>query len=74
MTGKTQKRLEIDLKEAYINTRKADKKYNRWLWIKIFNKRNLKQVIKTVENQNKIFYNLREITRQNHPERFIQSG
>ena len=74
MTGKTQKQLEIDLERAYNNTREANRNYNKWLWIKILNKRNLKQVIKTTEKQNEVFRLLREITRANHPERFIQSN
>ena len=66
-----QRYLEIKLEEAYNFTIKANKKYNRWLWIKILNKRHLKQVIKTTEKQNEIFRELREITRENYPERFI---
>ncbi len=66
-----QTELELELKEAYSNTKQAHKKYNRWLWIKILNKRNLKQIIKSVENQNSIFKELREVTRENYPERFI---
>ena len=69
-----QKELEIGLRRAYLHTRQANRKYNRWLWIRIFNKRNLKQIVKTTEKQNEIFRELREVTRQNHPERFIQSG
>ena len=69
-----QKELEKELQEAYHNTEKAGKKYNKWLWIKIFNKKNLKQVVKTNEKQNEIFRELREVTRENHPERFIRSN
>ena len=69
-----QRELEIELGVAYLRTNEANKKYNKWLWIKIFNKRNLKQVVKTNEKQNEIFKELREVTRKNHPERFIQSG
>jgi len=69
-----QKELELELDRAYVNTQKANKKYTRWLWIRIFNKRNLKQVVKAIENQNEVFKQLREITRENHPERFIQSN
>ena len=68
-----QRELEIELEIAYKNTNDANVKYNKWLWIKIFNKRNLKQVLLTSEYQNKIFRELREETRKNHPERFIQS-
>ncbi len=66
-----QRELEIELEKAYNDTRKADKNYNRWLWIKIFNKRTYKQLDKALQNQNEIFKELREVTRQNHPERFI---
>ena len=66
-----QRELEMELEKAYASTRKADKNYNRWLWIKIFNKRNYNQLVKVIENQNKVFKELRETTRENHPERFI---
>ena len=69
-----QKELEKELQVAYHKTREAHKKYNRWLWIKIFNKRNLKQIVEDTEIQNEIFKDLREETRKNHPERFIKSG
>ena len=68
-----QRILERELQKSYKNTKVAHKKYNKWLWIKIFNKRNLKQVVKTVEHQNKVFKQLREVTRENHPEQFIKS-
>ena len=73
MTGvmeNKQTELEKELQEAYNRTIKANKRYNKLVWIKIFNKRNLKQVIKTTEYQNKIFRELREVTRENYPERF----
>ncbi len=66
-----QKKLELELQKSYSNTKRAHKKYNRLLWIKIFNKRNLKQIVKTTEKQNEVFRELREVTRENHPERFI---
>ena len=66
-----QRELELELEKAYANTVRANVNYNRWLWIKIFNKRHLKQIVKTVEKQNEVFRELREITRQNYPERFI---
>ncbi len=67
-----QTELEFELENAYNNTNRANVNYNRWLWIKIFNKRNLKQIIKATEKQNEIFRELREVTRKNYPERFIQ--
>ncbi len=66
-----QTQLEFELEKAYTDTIRANVNYNRWLWIKIFNKRNLKQIIKTTEKQNEVFRELREVTRENHPERFI---
>ena len=66
-----QRELEIELDMCYMRTRRADKNYNKWLWIKIFNKRNYNQLVKVIEEQNKIFRELREVTRKNHPELFI---
>ncbi len=66
---------QTELESAYQNAQreviKANLKYNKWLWIRIFNKRNLKQIISCTENMNKIFRELREVTRENYPERFI---
>ncbi len=73
MIGKMNKQTELEkeLEKAYKKTIRANEKYNRWTWIKIFNKRNLKQVVKITEKQNEIFRKLRDVTRENHPERFI---
>ena len=66
-----QRELEMELEKSYNNTRQAHKKYNKWIWIKIFNKKYLKQIIKCTEHQNEVFRELREVTRENYPERFI---
>ena len=66
-----QKALEVALQIAYADTSRAHVIYNRFCWIKIFNERNLKRIVKTVEKQNEIFRELREVTRENYPERFI---
>ncbi len=66
-----QRQLESAYQNAQREVIKANLKYNKWIWIRIFNKRNLKQIIIWTEHMNKIFRELREITRENYPERFI---
>ncbi len=69
-----QQELEASYKYSEFELVKATKRYRTWLFVRIFNDYNLKNLVKWQEFHARIFRELREETRKNNPERFIQSG
>ncbi len=68
-----QQRLESALENAKMELAYATRKYMKWNFIKIADKRHLKEVVRWNEHMNKMFRELREVTRENQPEKFIGS-
>ncbi len=68
-----QKQLETLYKSARLQIERASNKFIKWHKIRIFDKRNLKNLQDWQDMYQNIFKALREETRKNHPERFIKS-